>query len=141
MNSLIWFVVGLLAAVPLLLYAQRISQRATVKLLGWALVIAALVYVGFAMYEGDVFWLEIEGLGVIAYSLFYWQAVQRPPHALLWLAAGWLLHPLWDVGLHLAGPARHVVPDWYAVACLAFDLAVGVYCLNRARTASVADQP
>lgn len=45
----------------------------------------------------------------------------------LWIAAGWALHPVWDVALHYAGPGRAFAPDSYTVTCLSFDLLVAAY--------------
>ena len=58
---------------------------------------------------------------MLIYGLFYALALK---HGILWLGLGWLLHPLWDLLLHLYGPGHHVVPQWYAWACLSFDAAV-----------------
>jgi len=44
-----------------------------------------------------------------------------------WLAAGWALHPLWDVGLHYIGPGHSFAPMTYAIACISFDLVVAAY--------------
>ncbi|TKB43139.1 DUF6010 family protein [Thalassotalea mangrovi] len=51
----------------------------------------------------------------------------------IWLALGWLLHPVWDIGLHLQGPGWHIVPPWYAVACVSFDILVAIYIVWRIR--------
>ena len=47
------------------------------------------------------------------------------------LAVGWQLHSVWDVGLHLRGPGRHVAPDWYAIACVSFDVLLAVVIARR----------
>ena len=41
-----------------------------------------------------------------------------------WIAAGWALHPLWDIGLHDIGPGQSFAPFTYAIACVSCDLAV-----------------
>jgi len=83
--------------------------------------VAALIYVGFALVWGDAQWLAIEIAGVAASGMLL-VAAGRAGFVLV--ALGWLLHPAWDLGLHLYGPGEHIVPQWYAVACVAFDLAV-----------------
>lgn len=89
--------------------------------LWWAggLVIAAFVYVVFALAQGDLGSASVEWLGV---AVFGGAAALGVRGHTGWLAAGWLLHPLWDAGLHppLAAPA------WYVWACLSFDAVVGV---------------
>lgn len=127
---LIWLAVGLLAVWPLLNFARRLSPRASQRLLGRGLIVAALVYVFFGFIWGDSFWIAVEAVGVATYGSFYWLSAKHSP---LWLALGWLLHPIWDVFLHLAGPGAHVAPSWYAIACISFDVAVAVYIVLRAR--------
>ena len=50
--------------------------------------------------------------------------VRRSP---LWLAAGWALHPLWDIALHYVGPGHAFAPETYTIACLSYDLLVAAY--------------
>jgi len=121
MMTLAWICLGAVATIPLLWIARRTSSRLLIHLYGTSLLIAAIIYIGFALVWGDANWLLLELLGVLLYGGFYWLALQ---HSLLWLAAGWLLHPLWDLALHLMGPGAHLVPDWYAVACVSFDVIV-----------------
>ncbi|RZI85335.1 MAG: hypothetical protein EOP38_05395 [Rubrivivax sp.] len=83
---------------------------------------AALIYVGFAWQEPSSSpWLAIEFAGVVVYGTF---GVLGLKGSWNWLIAGWLLHPLWDLALHHAGPGAHIAPAWYAIACLAFDVIV-----------------
>ncbi|MEM7501010.1 MAG: DUF6010 family protein [Pseudomonadota bacterium] len=136
MTILLWLAVGLLAVWPLLNVASKMSLRGSQRLLGRALVVAALVYVLFAAVWGNAYWVAVEAFGVVAYSAFYWLSARHSP---LWLAFGWLVHPVWDVFLHLAGPGAHVAPGWYAVACMSFDVTVAVYIFVRVnRSESVA---
>lgn len=118
-----WLLLGFVLATPLLIYARSRGGKAELNILGIALVIAAIIYPGFAVVWGDSEWIIIELIGVPLYSLFYWLAFRQP----LWLAAGWLLHPLWDVLLHLNGPGNNIAPEWYATACISFDLLVATY--------------
>ncbi len=107
MHVIVWLAVGLVAVWPLLRFASRKSLRANHRLLGRGLVVAALVYLLFAAVRGNVFWLSLEAVGVGAYGLFYWLSAR---YGLIWLAAGWMLHPLWDGFLHLAGPGAQIAP-------------------------------
>lgn len=124
MYYLISFLLGLLAVWPLLLWVHRRSPRGRIRVLAVSLLLAALVYPGFALVWGDASWFGIEVAGVFLYGLMAWLGWRVAP---LWLALGWLLHPLWDVFLHLLGPGAHIAPAWYAVACVSFDIAVAVY--------------
>ena len=129
-DSILWLLLGLLAVSPLLGIVERTSLAATQKLLGISLVIAALVYVAFALWFGQPLWLLIEAMGLLIYGGFYWLARQ---FSWLWLAVGWLLHPLWDVVLHVLGPGQHITPAWYAIACVSFDFAVAIYIVYRVK--------
>ena len=53
-----------------------------------------------------------------------WLGLRRSP---LWLAAGWALHPVWDIALHFFGPGRAFAPETYTIACLSYDLVVAGY--------------
>jgi hypothetical protein len=49
-----------------------------------------------------------------------------------WLVAGWVAHVGWDAGLHLDRP-QLVIPLWYPLLCVGFDLVVAGYLLSRIR--------
>ena len=117
------------------------------------LLIAAGAYFGFAVagqpsvgVRGTITspaggrWLLIEVLHCLAFgtaALAGWRG------SAWWLAAGWALHPVWDVVVHYYGPGRSFTPWTYAIACVSFDLVVALYVavaygagrLDRPRTA------
>lgn len=130
MYYLLWLGFGIIAVLPLLWYASRISLRGVQIFLGRSLIVAAVIYLGFALISGDPVWLVIEGAGVFIYGVFYWLARR---FSIIWLAVGWLMHPAWDAILHLYGPGAQIAPSWYAVACISFDVAVAVYIAYRQR--------
>lgn len=123
-----YFIVGLVLPIPWLYWLHRFDDRRLNMGIGSGLVVAAIIYLGFALYHGDYQWLLVELVGVFAYGLFAWLALK---YSLLWLAVGWGLHPLWDTALHWLGPGVHIVPPWYAIACLSFDFAVAGYVIFR----------
>lgn len=137
MFFLLWFLVGGIAVLPLLHFANRLALDSMVKLLGRSLVIAALLYIAFALAWGNFTWLGIEVIGAMAYGSFYWLALR---FSRFWLSLGWLLHPVWDLVLHLTGPGHEIVPAWYAVACVSFDIAVAAYIIYRLRTAEAMER-
>jgi hypothetical protein len=49
--------------------------------------------------------------------------------SLAWLALGWTAHVAWDVGLHLDRP-QVIVPAWYPLLCVGFDLVVAGFVLG-----------
>jgi len=94
-------------------------------LLATVLFAAAGAYLGFAFQEGvSRLWLLIELLQCIAFGtlgLIGWRGPAK------WLALGWLLHPVWDFGLHYIGPGRSFAPWTYALVCISFDWVVAAY--------------
>jgi hypothetical protein len=117
----LWLALGLVAAAGFIGVALRSSPQFEQKVYGVGLLVAALIYVGFALVWGDAQWLVIELAGVAICGILLVAAVRA---GFVLVALGWLLHPAWDLGLHLYGPGEHIVPQWYAVACVAFDLTV-----------------
>lgn len=110
-------VLGLLCV--LLAFAVR---RFTRHLLVVSLLIAALVYVFFsADAHAGAGWLFVELLGVLLYGALAFRGLRG---SVAWLAVGWALHPVWDLGLHYFGPGRAFAPDWYTVSCFSFDIVV-----------------
>ncbi|MEN1728579.1 MAG: DUF6010 family protein, partial [Pseudomonadota bacterium] len=119
-NLVFFLLLGALGGWLLVLYAFR-SKRNSQLILAQALVIAALIYLAFALIWANPLWIGIELLGVLLFSLFAWRGVRG---SMLWLAAGWGLHPFWDAGLHWWIADGHFAPRWYVIACLSFDLVV-----------------
>ena len=132
MHNVNWFLLGIIAAGPLLAVANKISYPSAQKLLGMSLLGAAVIYIGFALVQGNRTWLLIEFVGVPVYATFYWLSNR---YSVIWLALGWLLHPVWDVALHLKGPGAHIAPGWYVIACSSFDIIVAGYIIYRSRLA------
>lgn len=87
------------------------------------LLIAALIYVVFALIGGRWDYVPIEIGGVILYGLFVWLSKK---YALYWLAFGWTLHICWDVFLH-SGTETGFVPSWYPGICLGYDIVIAGY--------------
>lgn len=128
MNYILWLLIGAILTVPFLWYVNNLQVRRAQLALGNGLVVAAFIYVLFALVWGESQWVFIELAGIPLYGLFYWLSLRS---SIVWLAAGWLLHPAWDVVLHLVGPGNHIAPAWYVVACISFDIIVAAYILYR----------
>ena len=126
MYFLFWFIIGLVLGSLLILMGRRLSSKKEKDFLALSLLIAALVYIGFALISGSNYWLGIEGIGVLVYGTFAFLGYR---YAAIWVGLGWLIHPLWDAVLHLYGAGHVIAPDWYTVACISFDVVVGVYIL------------
>lgn len=124
----IWLLIGILLALLFLLLARSRGTKSEPTVLAIGLLVAAIIYIGFALRWGNTQWIAIEVGGLLLYALFVLLA-QR--HNLIWLAIGWAAHPLWDMGLHWLGQEQSVAPEWYVFACLSFDLVMAGYMLTR----------
>lgn len=117
--------------------ARRRERLPSYEAWAWAafLLVAALIYVGFAVFNGaSTAWTLTELGGVLGYGLVAWIGAARFPPL---VGVGWLLHVLWDVILHPGGHPGFV-PSWYPPLCLGFDVYVGVALLARFRVTDAA---
>jgi hypothetical protein len=113
---------GAVAAVPLILFAR--SRRAERVVYALGLLVAALIYVGFALAAAaGTGALLKELVGVAVFGAVAWVGRRR---AVLWLAAGWAAHVGWDLLLHPLTAAGYA-PAWYVRACIGFDLVVAAW--------------
>ena len=93
------------------------------------LFIAAGAYFGFATVGREVvdtqpIWMLVELAQVIVFGTLALLGLRGSPY---WIAAGWALHPFWDVPLHYIGPGHSFTPWTYAIACVSFDWLVAIY--------------
>lgn len=124
MVNFFWISLGLVAAILFVALIQ-IQPEQQSKILAVGLVIAAFIYVAFAMAGGaNQSWLFIEIAGVGVYSLLAGLGVR---YSDWWLMLGWMAHPIWDIGLHLLNNGAAFTPAWYAIACVSFDILIAVY--------------
>ena len=124
-----WLINGAFQASTLIVVVWALS-RWTRDVAGRALLCfllfgAASMYVHYAAQAGEsAGWIVAELAGVAVYGGLALLGLRGSP---MWLAAGWALHPVWDVALHYFGPGHAFAPDAYAVTCLSFDLLVAAY--------------
>lgn len=80
------------------------------------------VYIGFAVMDGRLSQLILEGVVAIAFVVYAMLALYINP---LLLALGYILHGLWDTAHH--SPLFDVkMARWYIPACAAYDIVVGI---------------
>jgi len=117
--------VGIVLGSGLVLLVRRSTRVGEVRLLTIGLVVTALLYVVLAL-AGDRRELALETGGLAIFGALAWLGSRVSP---IWLALGWAGHVAWDVGLHLER-AQQVVPSWYPLFCVGFDLIVAGYLLS-----------
>ena len=121
------------AAVAVIVTAFLLS-RFTRDIVGRSLLviflfIAAGAYFGFATSGREVLgtgqvWMLVELAQVVVFGTMALLGLRGSPY---WIAAGWALHPFWDVVVHYVGPGHPFTPWTYAIACVSFDWLVAIY--------------
>jgi ABC-type xylose transport system permease subunit len=102
-------------------FAGEVYGRA---LLAIFLFIAAGAYVGFAVAGGaSGLWFLAEIVQAVVIGAMGLLGMRGSPY---WIAAGWAVHPLWDV-LHYFGAGHAFAPEAWAISCVSFDLLVAAY--------------
>jgi hypothetical protein len=116
---------GAILSLIAFLLSRFVSDARGRTVLTIGLFAAAGAYFGFAIVgPGARLWILIELMQVSVFSLLGLYGWRGSPN---WLALGWGLHPLWDVGVHYVGPGHSFAPLGYVFACLTFDLVVAAY--------------
>jgi hypothetical protein len=117
--------VGVVLGALFIALARAGGPRRERRVLGAGLVIAALIYVGFALRGGAPGrWLALELAGAAVFGAAAGAGVRFST----WLLAlGWGAHVLWDVLLHRSGGGSTYTPAAYPWLCVGFDLLVAGY--------------
>lgn len=127
MQTLIEIVIGIVLAIGFIWIIRRSGSYAKEKIsIAVGLIIAAVIYFGFGLFSGSLWWILTELAGVAIYAVFASLGVKKSGW---YLAAGWALHPLWDAALH--DYSTPFVPHWYINGCIGFDLLVAAYVAYR----------
>jgi hypothetical protein len=127
MQVAIQLLTGAVACGLFIVLARRLNAERELRLYALSLVIAALVYVIFTARGATLRWLVIELAGLAVFTLLAWLGLKV---SALILAFAWAAHAAWDVLLHKLQNVAFV-PDWYPLACLAFDLLLAGYIIAR----------
>lgn len=106
---------GAALAAGLILRVRNRTPSGELRLYGFALLIAAAIYVVFALVLGTPEDIALEGVGFSLFGLFGMYGWKGQASM---LALGWGAHTGWD--LLSRGEPPHV-PLWYAWLCLGFD--------------------
>jgi hypothetical protein len=111
-------VLGAALALPYVAYARTRRRPAVIFAAG--LIVAAAIYVGFALFAADWHSVVVEFWGVLLFATIALVGLRGPSHL---LALGWLAHVGWDLLLHPVQLSGHA-PWWYPALCIGFDLFV-----------------
>lgn len=114
---------GVALAVPYVLFARR------ARVFGVGLMVAAVVYVGFAVAGGTGREVLTEAIGVVVFATLTVLGIRRSGY---FLALGWAAHVGWDVLLHPMNASSYV-PWWYPAMCIGFDLVVAAAIVRATR--------
>jgi hypothetical protein len=117
---------GLVAAGATMVVTQLFTPAQALIFFAVLLGLIAGVYIGFVMPSGNLPVIVTESVAALA---FVGLATAAPfaTHGIGLLAVAYFLHAAWDLGHHpgpLGGP-----PHWYAVSCVAYDVAIGAFIL------------
>jgi hypothetical protein len=115
--------IGIVLAAVFILLARTVARRGEMSVYALGLVVAALIYVGFALANGGAKDLRLEAWGLFSFSVAAFVSWRAWP---MGLALAWAAHAAWDVLFHPIGQSSHA-PDWYPLVCVGFDLAVAGY--------------
>lgn len=133
MATILQLLVGALGCVIFILIVRKLALKREMTQYAIGLVVAALIYVGFAAAFGaSLPWLLLETVGVVLFSVVALIGLRVSTWALI---IGWVAHTLWDVLLHKVLNVGFV-PEWYPVGCLGFDLLLAVYIITRVNSSS-----
>lgn len=114
-----WILLGAALALPYVLYARR---RRFAFAAG--LIVAAVIYVGLALFGSSTGSVVVELGGVLLFAAI---AAAGQRWSSLFLAAGWLAHVAWDLLLHEL---------WlYPAVCIGFDVFVAGFIVALTRDA------
>lgn len=123
MTTFLYLLLGVVLAIVYIGSARNNPRVPEMQNYTTGLTIAALIYIWFAYANGAGDWLGLEIVGVVIYGGVAWLGLRYSP---LLIGVGWLLHPLWDAVIHPLYTTEFV-PNWYALACISFDLVMGIY--------------
>ena len=127
MTTILYLLFGGVLAWLYIWRAQRNPNLGEMKNYAFGLIIAALIYLVFAVRGAAPEWLGLELLGVAIYGGV---ALLGLRYSSLLIALGWGLHPIWDALIHPLYTIEFV-PTWYALACVSFDVVMAGYIVYR----------
>ena len=118
-----FIIIGIICAILLLFYIRQYSTNKKYHFLGFALFVASGLYLVFAVVTMNKILITVELFGLMLFLLFIWMAYR---YSFWFIALGWALHIVWDIGVHPQETAPYI-PFWYAWVCVGFDIVISIY--------------
>lgn len=119
-------VFGMVGAVVLCGIAWLLPAERGLDLLAVGLAVVGAVYLGSALNDGRLQLQLLEGGVAVVFLVLALVGLWYSP---LVLAAGWLLHAVWDSFHHPHPVGAPIAAHWYPLACLSFDVLVAAFLL------------
>jgi hypothetical protein len=89
------------------------------------LFVAAGAYFGFTYLENSGVLILVTLVQMLVFGTMGLLGLRGSPY---WIAAGWALHPFWDLGMHFIDPDFGVARiTYYEIACVSFDWVIAAY--------------
>lgn len=124
MATLLQLLIGAFSCLVFILVARQAGLKREIIVYAISLLVAALIYFGFAVAGGaTVSWLVIESGSLVLFSLVALFGLRQSAWVLM---IGWAAHAVWDLLLHKVLEVGFV-PEWYPVVCIGFDLFLAGY--------------
>ena len=124
-NTVFHISIGVILATLLLWILSRLSNKTRHFILFAGLMVAAFIYLLFALINFNLQWIFVESGGLTVFVIMSIIGLKKHP---LFLGVGWLVHILWDVCLH-TDPTTSFIPSWYPMFCVGFDLVIACYLI------------
>lgn len=115
--------VGTVFAAGLVVATKRFNLKARLSMTVLVFLLAVLTYVSLALVSGNILFVAVELVGLV---LFIFIIGLGYIYSFWFIALGWLLHVLWDIGLRPDETAPYI-PQWYMWGCAGFDIVMALY--------------
>jgi len=125
-NALRYIVIGTLLALLAIRCFYLFYSPFALELFALFFAYTACVYLGAALSDSRMVWLSVEFALSLVFFTFAALGLVRDP---AWLAAGFILHGIWDMLHHPAAAIKTKVVKWFPPLCAVFDFVVAAYLL------------
>ena len=127
MNDYRGFILGFIWAAITIAFVTLIPEQYVFDFLAVLLALIAGVYLGFAIADGKMRGLLVQGVNIFFIMALILVSLLVHPY---FLAAGYFAHGIWDMVHHSRlGLVHTKVPELYIHACMLYDWIIGAFIL------------